>query len=106
MIIQKKEKALTNFVDENTSSSIEEASENVKNLTIDYNQVDNRALLSVLIKADSNKKDADSYADADLDNSELPETGNKEEKNGVLFGTLIAGVASLVLGRKRNKKNN
>lgn len=56
MIIQKKEKALTNFVDENTSSSIEEASENVKNLNIDYNQVDNRALLSVLNKADSNKK--------------------------------------------------
>lgn len=58
----KKEKSLTNFVAENTSSSIEEASENVKNLNIDYNQVDNRALLSVLIKSDSNKKDADSDA--------------------------------------------
>ncbi|MBF2758247.1 hypothetical protein [Staphylococcus sp. GDY8P57P] len=74
----KKEKSLTNFVAENTSSSIEEASENVKNINIDYNQVDNRALLSVLIKSDSNKKDADSDADADPDNSELPKTGNNE----------------------------
>ncbi|WP_085060718.1 fibrinogen-binding adhesin SdrG C-terminal domain-containing protein [Staphylococcus haemolyticus] len=50
--------------------------------------------------------DSDADADADSDNSELPETGNNEQKNGVLFGTLIAGIASLVLGRKRNKKNN
>ena len=54
-----KEEALTNFVAENSGSSVEEASKSVKNLNIDYNNVNNKALLSALINSDSNKKDSE-----------------------------------------------
>ena len=36
--------------------------------------------------------------------SELPETGEEETRNGTLFGTLFAGLGALLLFAKRRRK--
>ncbi|EEK12270.1 LPXTG cell wall anchor domain-containing protein, partial [Staphylococcus hominis] len=58
--------------------------------------------------------DADSDADkahndkADKSNSnELPDTGNNNQNNGTLFGSLFAALGGLFLvGRRRKNENN
>ncbi|WP_141756713.1 LPXTG cell wall anchor domain-containing protein, partial [Staphylococcus sp. HMSC034C12] len=62
--------------------------------------------------------DADSDADADADkahndkadksnSNELPDTGNNNQNNGTLFGSLFAALGGLFLvGRRRKNENN
>ncbi|WP_141751519.1 LPXTG cell wall anchor domain-containing protein, partial [Staphylococcus sp. HMSC068C09] len=61
---------------------------------------------------------ADSDADADADkahndkadksnSNELPDTGNNNQNNGTLFGSLFAALGGLFLvGRRRKNENN
>jgi LPXTG-motif cell wall-anchored protein len=55
------------------------------------------------INQDSNVNSNDSKHDKQ---NELPETGEKEVRNGTLFGTLFAGLGSLLLFTKRRRKEN
>ncbi|TGA73517.1 LPXTG cell wall anchor domain-containing protein [Staphylococcus croceilyticus] len=43
-------------------------------------------------------------SDSDSDN-ELPETGENDNNNGLLIGSLFAGLGSLLLGKRRRKNN-
>ncbi|WP_141738637.1 MULTISPECIES: LPXTG cell wall anchor domain-containing protein, partial [unclassified Staphylococcus] len=50
--------------------------------------------------------DSDSDSDSDSDKKELPATGDNQQNSGLLFGSLVAGLGSLLLGRRRRKNNN
>ncbi|HHD1098934.1 TPA: LPXTG cell wall anchor domain-containing protein [Staphylococcus aureus] len=67
------------------------------------NNEDNSSSNKDSINQDSNVNSNDSKHDKQ---NELPETGEKEVRNGTLFGTLFAGLGSLLLFTKRRRKEN
>ncbi|MCH4355628.1 MULTISPECIES: LPXTG cell wall anchor domain-containing protein, partial [Staphylococcus] len=47
--------------------------------------------------------DSDSDSDSDSD-KKLPDTG-ENNSNGVLFGSMFAGLGALLLGKRRKREN-
>ncbi|WP_046467824.1 Rib/alpha-like domain-containing protein, partial [Staphylococcus cohnii] len=87
----------------NNSPSNDKLVEEEKNTLTDENATTGSINQSSDLNEGSNTANTTDYKDNNEDKS-LPETGENDSKQGTLFGALFAGLGSLLLFRKRNKK--
>ncbi|MDR5649426.1 Ig-like domain-containing protein, partial [Staphylococcus nepalensis] len=82
----------------NQSSNTGQTSKVDQNSNAEYNN-------SGSATSNSNKKEKDNVANKNnINKSELPKTGEHEENNATLFGSLFAGMGALLLFIKRRRK--